>query len=77
MADGNGLSPKSCSKHQHIYMPEERAKQKSKVKLSQVKYENKGRKPAAKFQKKLVLIDYMGPDAPRRLTVALPSPAMK
>ena len=49
---------------------ERRPKRKSKVKLAQTKYDKKstkGRKPAPKFQK-LVVIDYMGPDVPRSFT---------
>ena len=58
---------------------ERRPKRTNKVKLSQAKYvssdskSKKGRKPAAKFQKKLVVVDYMGPaDAPRNFTVREP-----
>lgn len=53
-------------------MLERRPKRKGKEKLAAEKYRgfstpisSKGRKPALMFQKKLVVIDYMGPDAPR------------
>lgn len=50
---------------------ERRPKSKGKAKLAHAKYgfsdkaSSKGRKPAMKFQKKLVVIDYMGLSAPR------------
>lgn len=51
-------------------MIERRPKRKGKSKLASFKYGRedavaKGRKPALKFQKKFVLIDYMGPVAPQ------------
>ena len=58
-------------------MIERRPKRKGKLKLAQAKYgssekkSTKGRKAVTKFQKKLVVIDYMGSDseAPRNFTV--------
>ena len=49
----------------------ERRTRKGKGKLSHAKYgtssaTKKGRKPATKFQKKLVVIDYMGPNPPSK-----------
>lgn len=55
-------------------MIDRRPKRKPKVKLAHAKYSSlqrnppKGRK-AGKFQKKLVVIEYMGPDAPRSFTL--------
>lgn len=51
-------------------MLERRPKRKGKAKLAVEKYGSKGdtpkgRRPAQTFQKKLVVIDYMGPGAPR------------
>lgn len=48
-------------------MLERRPKHKGKSKLAQEKYgiSPKGRRPSVKFQKKLVVIDYMGSKAPR------------
>ncbi len=57
-------------------MIERRPKRKGKVKLLQTKYVSssdkklaKGRRPTAKYQKKLVVIVYMGPDAPQTSTL--------
>lgn len=59
----SGTSPASTA------MIQRRSKGKGKSKLAVEKYggttSRKGRKPAVKFQKKLVVIDYMGPKAPR------------
>lgn len=44
---------------------ERRPKHKGKSKLAKYGGTPKGRKPAVTFQKKLVVVDYMGPKAPR------------
>ena len=56
-------------------MLERRPKRKVKGKLALEKYRSnipvasKGRKPSQTFQKKLVVVDYMGPDAPRNFAL--------
>lgn len=65
------LSPLPMQSHFGSSMIERRPHRKGKAKLAQEKYSGtpRGRKPAAHFQKKLVVIDYMGPKAPRKFGI--------